>query len=91
MTGYYMECNKGRNITTALSTRYLFQHLTPTFKLNPADIYLFKVNSKTMWNLFKAKIKTLERGHRRRSGVLIVNFEQISPIALVFPLPTLNK
>ena len=29
--------------------------------------------------------------HQRRSGVFIVNFEQISHIVLVFPLLTLNK
>ena len=36
-------------------------------------------------------IKKPERRHRRWSGVLIVNFEQISQIGLVFPLLTLNK
>ena len=36
-------------------------------------------------------IKTLERRHWRRSGVFIVNFEQILHVVLVFPLLTLNK
>ena len=36
-------------------------------------------------------IKTLERRHWRRSGVFIVNFEQISHIVLVFLLLILNK
>ena len=36
-------------------------------------------------------IKKPERHHRRWSGVLIVNFEQISQIVLVFLLLTLNK
>ena len=38
----------------------------------------------------KLTIKTPERRHRRRSGVFIVNFEQISGIVLVFPLLTLT-
>ena len=37
------------------------------------------------------KIKTPERRHQRRSGVFIVNFDQISHIALVFLLLTLTK
>ena len=36
-------------------------------------------------------LKKLERRHWRRSGVFIVNFEQKSHIALVFPLLTLSK
>ena len=35
--------------------------------------------------------KTPERCQRRRSGDLIVNFEQGSLIVLVFPLLTLSK
>ena len=41
---------------------------------------------------WKLTIKTLERRHWHRSGVFIVNFEQISHIAaLLFPLLTLSK
>ena len=36
-------------------------------------------------------IKSSERRHWRRSGVFIVNFEQILLMALVFPLLTLHK
>ena len=36
-------------------------------------------------------MKTVERRRWSRSGVFIVKFEQISDIALVFPLLTLNK
>ena len=36
-------------------------------------------------------IKTPERRHRRRSGVFVVNFEQISHILLVFLLLILNN
>ena len=39
----------------------------------------------------KLTIKTLERRHWRRSGVLIVNFEHISHLVLVFLLLTLNR
>ena len=39
----------------------------------------------------KLTIKTPERRQERRSGVFIVNFKQISHIAVVFPLLILNK
>ena len=39
----------------------------------------------------KLTIKTPERRHWRRSGVFIVNFEQISNIVVVSLLLTLNK
>ena len=39
----------------------------------------------------KLTIKTQERRHLRRSGIFIVNFEQISHIVLVCPYLTLNK
>ena len=39
----------------------------------------------------KLTIKTLERRQYHRSGVFIVNFEQISHIFLLFPLLTLSK
>ena len=61
---------------------------------HPAGIYLFKVNN---WNVRKVCeiyskiiIKTPERRQRHRSGVFIVDFEQIS-VVLVFPLRTLNN
>ena len=38
----------------------------------------------------KLTIKTPEQRNRHRSGVVIVNFEQISQIALVFLLLTLT-
>ena len=48
----------------------------------PAGIYLVKVNNgntKTMREICsKLKIKTPERRQWRRSGVFIVNFEQVS-------------
>ena len=44
-----------------------------------------------VWNLFKLETETSERHHWRRSGVFILNFEQILHITLVFPLLTLNK
>ena len=39
----------------------------------------------------KVTIKTLEGRQWHRSGVFIVNFEQISLIALVFPVLTLSN
>ena len=60
----------------------------------PAGIYMFKVNngnSRTRCErCSKLTIKTPERRHWRRSGVLIVNFEHISQLVLVFLLLTLN-
>ena len=41
--------------------------------------------------MLKLTIKTPERHQRRRSGVFIVNFENISHFFLVFLLLTLNK
>ena len=61
----------------------------------PANIYLFKVNNKNSrkrCEIFsKLTIKTPQRRQRRRSGVFIVNFENISHLFLVFPLLTLSK
>ena len=58
-----------------------------------AGIYLFKVNNRNTRIMFeicsKLTIKILER--LRRSGVFIVNLEQISHIILFFLLLTLNK
>ena len=62
---------------------------------NPAGIYLPKDNNgntRTMCEIYsKLTIKTPERDHWRRSGVFIVNFEQISYIVLVLPMLTLRK
>ena len=41
--------------------------------------------------MLKVNYKTLERRHRRRSGVFIVNLEHISLIFLEFLLLSLNK
>ena len=58
-------------------------------------IYLFKVDKRNIRAMCescsKLTIKTPERHQLCRSGVFIVNFEQISHIILVFPLLTLNK
>ena len=49
-------------------------------------------NTRAMFEICsKLTIKTPGRHERRHSGVVIVNFEQISQIALVFLLLTLNK
>ena len=61
----------------------------------PVNIYLFKVNNrntrKTCEIFSKLTIKTLERRQQSRSGVFIVNFENISHLFLVFLLFTLSK
>ena len=54
---------------------------------HPARIYLFKVNKETSEQCeicLKLTIKTAKRNHWSRSGVFIVNHEQISHIVLVF-------
>ena len=60
----------------------------------PTGIYLLKVNNKNTRTrneiCSKLTIKILER-HWRRSGVFIINFEDISYLALKFPLLTLSK
>ena len=45
-------------------------------------------NQNNVWNLL---IVTLDTCQWRRSDVFIINFEQISDFAVVFPLLTLNK
>ena len=60
-----------------------------------ANIYLLKVNSRNTTKrceiCSKLTIKIPERRLWRRSGVLIVNFEQISHLFLLFLLLTLNS
>ena len=62
---------------------------------NPSRHLLLKVskrNTRSMCAIYsKLTIKTPEQHHRRRSGVFIFNFEQISLIVVVFLLLTLNK
>ena len=54
----------------------------------PANIYLFKVNNRNTRKRceisLKIAINTSESRQRRRSGVLILNFEHLSSIFLVF-------
>ena len=63
-------------------------------KSNPAGICLLKVNNRNTRArceiCSKLIIKTPERRQWRRSGVFIVNFEQISNLVLVLLLLTLN-
>ena len=44
-----------------------------------------------VWNMFDVNSKSPEQRQWGRSGVLIVNFQQISHIFPVLPLLTLNK
>ena len=63
-------------------------------KINPAGIYLFKVNNRNTRIRCeigsKLTIKTPERRQWSRSGVYIVNFDHISHLVLVLLLLTLN-
>ena len=60
-----------------------------------AGIYLFKVNNintrRRCEICSKLIIKVPERYHWRRSGALIVNFEHISHLVLMFLLLILNR
>ena len=60
----------------------------------PAGIYLLKVNNRNTRTrceiCSKLTIKTSERRQWRRSGVFIVNFENIPHLPAVFLLLTLN-
>ena len=66
--------------------------LTTTY---PVGIYVLKVNNsntRTMCEICSELTRnTPEQRYQGRSGVFIVNFQQISPIVLVFLLFTLNK
>ena len=61
---------------------------------NPTSIYLHKVNSRNTRTrceiCSKLTIKTPEQCQRHHSGALIVNFEHISLLVLLFLLLTLN-
>ena len=79
--------------TFSCNTNYYQQWYSETF---PSwHLYLLKVNNENTRriceNLFKAAIKTPKQRHWRRSGVFDINFEQISYIALMFSILTLNK
>ena len=61
------------------------------FKLK-GTINLFKSNSRNSRSMCKIYLKlTIDTAQRRRSGVFIVDFEQISHIHVVFLLLTLKK
>ena len=59
------------------------------------SIYFLKVNNGNIKTVFEIRskliIKILERRQWHPSTAFIVNFEQISQIALMYPLLTLNK
>ena len=74
----------------------IFSKLTiKTPEQRQANIYLLKFNNRSTrkrCEIFsKLTIKAPERCQRRRSGVFIVNFENISHLFLVLLLLTLNK
>ena len=61
--------------------------LPQCFGLYPSDIYMLKVIHRNTWTRCKIwsklTIKTPEQRHWRRSGVLTVNFDHISQLAIV--------
>ena len=65
---------------------------TPLF---PCGIYLFKVhngNTRTMYKISsKLTTKTPEQRHWCRSGVFVINFEQIEHIVLVFSIVEIEQ
>ena len=80
--------------------RHLFlppPNCVPDFCISafPVGIYLLKINNRDTRIrceiCLRLTIKTPEQYHWRRSGIVIVNFENISHLALVFLFLTLNK
>ena len=61
----------------------------------PAGNFMFNVNNRNIKTsceiCSKLTLKIQERRHWRRSGIFIVNFEQISHLALVLLLLTLSR
>ena len=80
-----------------IETEPLIPSLIHLSKSSPylANIYLFWFNNRNTGNRFKIcsklTIKTQDRRHWRRSVIVILNFEQISHIVLVFPLLILKN
>ena len=72
-----------------------FYFLIAAKNIFPANIYLFKVNNRNTGKRYeiylKLTIKTTERRHWRRSGVVIVDFEHIWHFFPMFLLLTLKK
>ena len=59
------------------------------FNMNPANLFLFKVNNKKrVWNMFTVNNK---RRHWHRSSVFILNLELFSHLILVLQLVTLTR
>ena len=67
--------------------------VSPQFCLIPDDTFLFKGNNRNTRTMCKtcSKLTITTREQHRDSVALIVNFEHISHIVLLFSLLTLNK
>ena len=74
---------------TAKQNRILLYPYIPTRHLL-VQIQQMKYQS-NVWNIFDVNSKTPKQRQWSRSGVINVNFEQISHIFPVFPLLTLSK
>ena len=83
------------NIKVVINLRSMTKATFVAQKINPANIYLFKVSNRntriSCEVCSKLTIKTPERLHWGRSGVFIVNFEHISHLFQVFLLLILDK
>ena len=81
-------------INIATLRKHLFNKFLQVFRIIPAVIYLFKVNSKNtraMCDICSKLIIDTKTKSLTSFKFLYVNFEQISLIVLVFLLLTLNK
>ena len=61
------------------------------YEVFPGKIYLFKIDNKSTWKKVEICTTTSEQHHWFCSSVVIVNFDHILELFLVFLLSTLNK
>ena len=72
---------------TTLSSVDQFDLSSVKYSFSTRLIFPYKVNNRNT----KKGVKYVQRRQRRRSGIFIVNFEDMAYIFLVFLLLTLNK
>ena len=88
-------CEFSKIFQKIITSGRLWRQGITCYEINQANIYFFTVNNentRTMCEICpKLILKTPERRQWIRSGVFIIDFEQIAHIVLVFPLLTLHK
>ena len=88
---FFIECDRPVHFPLIRS----FSSWNALLSLNPVNIYFFKFNNGNTRALSEIcsdlTIETTDQHQWHHPGVFIPNFEQISLIALVFPLLILNK